>query len=77
MKITRNILISAMLIASIRTASSQTDKITTAFSQSYEYCTLTKQFTDVFAWEYNNLKIYDTNIIQHKIPLEKNAIPFK
>ena len=36
-----------------------------------------KQFADIFAWEYNNLKTYDTNIIQHKIPLEKNTTPFK
>ena len=27
--------------------------------------------------EYNDLKTYDTNIIQHKIPLENNTIPFK
>jgi len=36
-----------------------------------------EQFVDVFAWEYNDLKTYDTSIIQHKIPLEKNTIPFK
>ena len=36
-----------------------------------------KQFDDIFAWEYNDLKTYDTNIIQHKNPLEKNTIPFK
>ena len=36
-----------------------------------------KQFADIFSWEYNDLKTYDPNIIQHKIPLEKNTIPFK
>ena len=36
-----------------------------------------KEFADVFAWEYSDLKTYDTNIIQHKIPLEKDTIPFK
>jgi len=36
-----------------------------------------KQFADIFAWEYSDLKTYDTNIIQHKIPLDKNAIPFE
>ena len=46
-------------------------------AQSSEYCTLMKQFSDIFAWEYIDLKTYDTNIIQHKIPLEKNTIPFK
>ena len=48
-----------------------------SFAQSSEYCTLMKQFADIFAWEYNDLRTYDTNIIQHKIPLEKNTIPFK
>ena len=36
-----------------------------------------KQFTDIFAWEYSDLKAYDTNIIQDKIPLEKKHCPFK
>jgi len=36
-----------------------------------------KQFANVFAWEYSDLKTYDKKIIQHKIPLEKDAIPFK
>ena len=36
-----------------------------------------KQFTDIFSWEYSDLKTYGNNIIQHKIPLEKNTIPFK
>ena len=46
-------------------------------AQSSKYCTLMKQFADIFAWEYSDIKTYDTNIIQHKIPLEKNTIPFK
>jgi len=45
--------------------------------QSAEYCNLMRQFADVFAWEYSDLKTYDKNIIQHKIPLEKDTIPFK
>ena len=36
-----------------------------------------RQFADVFAWEYSDLKTYDKNIIQHKIPLEKDIVPFK
>ena len=36
-----------------------------------------KEFADVFAWEYSDLKTYDTAIIQHGIPLEKDTIPFK
>ena len=46
-------------------------------AQRSEYCTLMKQFADVFTLEYNDLKTYDKNIIQHKIPLEKDTIPFK
>lgn len=45
--------------------------------QSSEYFTLIKQFSDVLAWEYSDLKNYDKKIIQHKIPLEKDTIPFK
>lgn len=36
-----------------------------------------RQFADMFAWEYSDLKTYDKNIIQHKIPLEKDTIPLK
>jgi len=36
-----------------------------------------KQFADVFAWEYGDLKTYEKKIIQHKIPLEKDTKPFK
>jgi len=46
-------------------------------AQSSEYCNLMKQFADVFAWEYNDLKTYDKKVIHHKIHLEKDTIPFK
>ena len=36
-----------------------------------------KEFAGVFGWEYSDLKNYDTNIIRHRIPLEKDTIPFK
>jgi hypothetical protein len=36
-----------------------------------------KEFTDVLAWKYSDLKTYDPEVIQHKIPLEKYTIPFK
>ena len=45
--------------------------------QKSKFCSLIKEFADVFTWEYSDLKTYDTNIIQHKIPLEKDTIPFK
>ena len=34
-----------------------------------------REFIDVFAWSYEDLKAYDTNIIQHKIPLKKIRSP--
>jgi ribonuclease HI len=45
--------------------------------QKSEYCSVLKEFSDVFAWKYSDLKTYDPNVIQHKIPLEKDTIPFK
>ena len=41
------------------------------------YINLFKEFKDVFAWGYQDLKSYDTSIIQHKIPLKENQNPFK
>ena len=45
--------------------------------QKSKFCSLIKEFADVISWEYRDLKNYDTNIIQHRIPLEKHTIPFK
>ena len=36
-----------------------------------------KEFYDVFAWTYDDLKVYDADVIQHTIPIQKNANPFK
>ena len=35
-----------------------------------EYVKLMKKYTDVFAWSYEDLKEYDTSIIQHTIPIK-------
>jgi ribonuclease HI len=45
--------------------------------QRSKYCNIMKEFADVFAWKYNDLKTYDPDVIQHNIPLEKYTIPFK
>ena len=45
--------------------------------QKSELCSLMKEFANAFAWEYSDLKTYDTTIIQHRIPMEKDTIPFK
>ena len=34
-----------------------------------KYVELLKQYKDVFAWSYEDLKTYDTFVIEHKIPL--------
>ena len=46
-------------------------------NQRLEFCSLMKEFANIFSWEYSDIKTYDTDIIQHRIPLEKNTIPFK
>ena len=33
-----------------------------------QYLKLLQNYKDVFAWTYANLKIYDTSLIQNKIP---------
>ena len=45
--------------------------------QRVEYGELLKEFVDFFAWKYGDLKTYDTEIIQHKIPLKENTKPFR
>ena len=42
-----------------------------------KYLSLLKEYKDIFAWSYHDLKTYDTSIIQHKIPLKPNTKPFK
>jgi len=38
--------------------------------QREEYTKLLKEFSDVFSWIYEDLRTYDTRIIEHKIPLK-------
>jgi ribonuclease HI len=45
--------------------------------QRAEYTELLREFVDVFAWTYEDLKTYDTSVIEHKIPLKEEAKPFK
>ena len=42
-----------------------------------EYVKLMKRYTDVFSWSYEDLKEYDTSIIQHTIPIKPRERPFK
>jgi hypothetical protein len=36
-----------------------------------------KKYTKVFTWRYEDLKVYDTFIIQHTIPIKEDAKPFR
>jgi ribonuclease HI len=45
--------------------------------QRIEYTELLREFADVFAWTYKDLKTYDTSVIEHKIPLKEEAKPFR
>jgi ribonuclease HI len=42
-----------------------------------EYTELLKEFSDVFSWTYEDLRTYDTSVIEHKIPLKEEAKPFR
>ena len=45
--------------------------------QRVEYAELLKEFSDVFAWTYEDIKTYDTTVIEHKIPLKEEAKSFR
>jgi ribonuclease HI len=45
--------------------------------QREEYTKLLKEFADVFAWTYEDLRTYDTSIIEHIIPLKEDTKPFR
>ena len=42
-----------------------------------KFISLFKQYKDVFAWTYEDLKTYDTNIIQHVIPIKSGIKPYQ
>jgi len=45
--------------------------------QKLKHIELFKEFQDVFAWSYEDLKSYDTSVIQHIIPLKEDQKHFK
>jgi hypothetical protein len=49
---------------------------TTSKEERKAYLKLFRQYQDVFAWSYRDLKTYDTRIIQHTIPLKLEVKPF-
>jgi hypothetical protein len=42
-----------------------------------KYDEFLKQYKDVFSWSYDELRTYDTTIIEHKIPLKPSVKPFR
>jgi hypothetical protein len=42
-----------------------------------KYKDLLRQFKDVFAWSYDELRTYDTTVINHKIPLKPGVKLFR
>jgi hypothetical protein len=42
-----------------------------------EFLALIREFKDVFAWSYEDLKDYRRDFIQHAIPLKEDAKPFR
>lgn len=40
------------------------------------YLKLMKEFKDIFSWSYEDLKTFDTDVMQHKIPLKEGVKPF-
>jgi ribonuclease HI len=45
--------------------------------QKLKYRELFEEYSDVFAWSYEDLKAYDTSIIQHRIPIKEDHKPFR
>ena len=42
-----------------------------------KFINIFKRYKDVFAWTYEDLKTYDTNIIQHVIPIRSGIKPYQ
>jgi hypothetical protein len=42
-----------------------------------KYKDLLRQYKDVFSWSYDELRTYDTFVIDHRIPLKPGVKPFR
>jgi hypothetical protein len=42
-----------------------------------KYAELLREFVDVFSCTYEDLRTYNTSVIDHKIPLKEEAKPFR
>jgi hypothetical protein len=48
-----------------------------ATEQKDKYVSLMKKFVDIFAWSYEDLNTFSTDIIHHKTPLKASSKPFR
>jgi hypothetical protein len=49
----------------------------TTLAERKEFLALIREFEDVFAWSYGDLKAYCRDVIQHVIPLKEDAKPVR
>ena len=42
-----------------------------------KYIQLLQKNVDVFSWSYEDLKVYDTDVVKHTIPMKENEKPFR
>ena len=42
-----------------------------------KFIRLFKQYKDIFSWTYENMKMYDTRIIPHVVPIKVGVNPFQ
>jgi hypothetical protein len=42
-----------------------------------KYDDILREFSDFFSWTYEDLRTYNTSVIEHKIPLKEEAKPFR
>ena len=42
-----------------------------------KYLSLLKKYSKVFAYKYEDMKVYYTSVIQHTIPIKENEEPFR
>jgi hypothetical protein len=48
-----------------------------SFEERNKYLESMRQFSDMFSWSYEDLKVYDKGIIQHTIPIKEDQKPFR
>ena len=47
------------------------------FGERIQFVNFFQQYKDIFAWKYEDIKMYDTRIIHHIIPIKVSLKPFQ